>query len=115
LEDGAGLQQWYWHRATKSIHTAADIIHLPGLSHDGMTGMDPVSLHAGTFQRASTLEKYQVQYLSRGTLMRGSVEIQGALTDEQMAQFRSVLRRFKGPDGEDDILILTEGAKLNNS
>jgi HK97 family phage portal protein len=37
------------------------------------------------------------------------------MTDEQMAQMRAVLRSFRASDGEDDVLILTAGAELNNS
>jgi HK97 family phage portal protein len=108
-------QQWYYHRPTKTALPGADVIHLQQLGHDGMAAMDPVALHEGTFQRAATLEKYQVEYLRKGTVIRGAVEVPGHLEPEQLAEFRAVLRAFRGPDGEDDVLILTDAAKLNNA
>lgn len=113
--DGSGIEQWYLHRPTRTVYHGGDILHIQGgLSHDGMASMDPVALQEMTFQRAATLERYQVEYLRKGTVIRGAVEIAGHLTPEQLQEFRAVLRTFRGSQGDDDVLILTEGAKLSN-
>lgn len=112
--DGRGMQQWYGHMPTKTVLPAVDVIHFQMLSHDGMSAMDPIALHAATLQGAATIHRYTLQFLIKGTFIRGAAEVPGDLSDEQMANFRAILRSFRGPDGEDDVLILTNGGKLSN-
>lgn len=113
--DGSGIAQWYLHWPTKTAIPCDDMIHLSSLSFDGQAGMDPIALHEGAFQRAATLERYQTLFLQKGSVVRGAVEIPGSLTEDQMRTFRAVLKTFRGPDSEDDLLILTDSAKLNNA
>ena len=114
--DGRGVQQWFYHAPTKDILPGADVVHLAGLGFDGMVGLDPVHLHAEAFQRAATLGKYMTRFLMKGTVIRGAVEVPGAMTGDQMEQFRAVMRtNFRGSGAEEDVIILTDGAKLNNA
>ena len=115
-DDGTGPEQFYYHRPTKTVLAGDDVLHIQaGLSYDGMSSMDPVSLHEQTFQRATTLERFQVQFLRKGTIIRGAVEIPGAMTPEQRAEIKAVLRTYRGADADDDVLVLSDGAKLTNA
>jgi HK97 family phage portal protein len=108
LTDGAG-------RVLRSLK-GADVLHLSALSYDGMAGMDPIALHAGTFQRALTLDKYQTRYLMKGTVIRGAIEIPQGVGEEQADQIVATLREhFHGAEAERDVLVLSDGAKLNNA
>lgn len=113
--DGRGWQQFYWNRATGQPIAGADVLHIQSLSWDGMAGMDPVAMHEGTFQRATTIERFQVQFLRKGTMVRGALEIPGHLDNDQLEQVRAIVRKYRGADAEDDIMILTDGGKLNNA
>lgn len=118
--DGGGPRQYYLHspaQGEKKILNGADVLHLAGLSWDGIAGLDPIQLHARTIERAATLDKYLTRFLRKGSVVRGAVEIPGGMTDEQLAQFKKIWREtFNGANGEgDDVAILTEGAKLNNA
>lgn len=116
VHDTGPIQQWYHLSSTKTALPGADVIHLTGLGCDGMTGMDPVRLHAGTFQRAATLDKYQTRFLMKGTVLKGAIEIPGDVSDEKLKEVKAYLRaNFRGSDAEDDVLLLTDGAKLNNA
>lgn len=114
-DDSNSPAQFYVHRPTKTVLPGADVVHLQALSYDGQCGIDPICLHERTFQRAATLEKYQVQFLQNGSIVRGAIEVPVSMTEDQIADVRATLRRFRGSDGEDDVLILTDGAKLNNA
>lgn len=113
--DGRGMQQWYGHLPSKTAIPALDVVHLQALSHDGMCAIDPIMLHETTFQSAATLTRYKLQFLRKGTVVRGAVEVPGQMTDLQMAQMRAVLRNFCGGETDDDVLILSDSAKLNNA
>lgn len=115
--DGSGWQQFYIHKPSQGkavILQYMNVLHLASLSYDGMAGIDPTWLHGKTIERAITIERYQIKYLRKGTVLRGAVEIDGEATDDQLATLRANLKRYRGDEGEDDILILA-GAKLNNT
>lgn len=115
-DEGNGPEQFYFHRPSKTVIAGDDVLHIhAGLSYDGMAGMDPVSLHEQTFQRATTLERFQVQFLRKGTIIRGAVEIPGGMTPEQRAEIKAVLRTYRGAEADDDVLVLSDGAKLTNA
>lgn len=116
--DGSPTLQLYYHKPTRTPLLGVDVLHLQGLGHDGMAAMDPVALHESTLQRAATIERFQTQFLRNGTIIRGSLEIPGSITKEQREQIKAVLRTFRAGTGNedgDDILILTDGGKLNNA
>ncbi|HEV7299217.1 MAG TPA: phage portal protein [Tepidisphaeraceae bacterium] len=112
--DGSGPQQFYWHVPTKQMHYDSDVLHFQGLSYDGQAGADPIALHERTFQRAATLENYQTTYLQRGSVIRGSVTVEGEIDDDGIAQVKAEIRKYRGGEGEDDVLVLGNGAKFTN-
>lgn len=113
--DGRGALQYYLWRPYKRVLAAIDVIHLAALSHDGMIGIDPVALHSSTFQRAATLDRFQTKYLRQGTVIRGAIEIPTGISKENVEEIQATLRNyFRGSDAERDVLILSDGAKLNN-
>lgn len=112
--DGRGLTQWYAFLPDKTAIPGADVIHLQGMTHDGMSGIDPIALHEATLQGGATLHRYTVQFLRKGTVIRGAVEVPGAMTPERTADLRGVLRQYQGGEGDEDVLILSDNANLNN-
>ena len=118
------VRQWYVHVPTHrlpgepatSVIPGADVLHLKGMSHDGMTGVDPVALHASTFQRASTLDRFQTKYMQQGTVLRGVLSFKKRLTPEQVTEAKAMVRQYKlTSDGEfDDVLILHDEAGFQN-
>lgn len=111
--------QFYYHKPATGearILPAADVLHLPGLGYDGMIGYEPFEVLRDTFQRAATLDRYQTRYLQKGTVLRGSIEIPSGVSDEKLQQVVSTLRTyFSGADSERDVIVLSDGAKLNNA
>ena len=109
------VSQWYVNGPTKEVYAGADVIHLSGLGYDGMAGVDPVHLHSDTFQRAKTIDRYQTRFLMRGTVVVGAIQIPTGVDDDQVQKIRDRLRtHFRGYDAEDDTLVLSDGATLNN-
>lgn len=112
--DGTGPVQVFYHRPTKTLLFGTDVLYMQGLSHDGMCGLSPTSLHEGTFQRAATLLKFQTRYWQKGTQVRGVLELKDKPTPEQLAEYRAALQRFRGVDG-DEILIIGNGELKNTT
>lgn len=116
-EDTGAVSTWY-HVGGRVPHIvpATDMIHLSGLSWDGPAGLNPVSLHYETFERARTIDKYITRFLVKGSVIRGSIEIPAGATPEQQETIVDGLKtKFRGPGAEEDIIVLSDGAKLNNN
>lgn len=114
-DDGI-VEQYYLLRKDNTVLESKDVVHLTGLSHDGMAGIDIQQLHKNTFQRAHSLIQYQTRYIQSGTIIRGSVEIPYEATEEQVQQLHDLIKtHYRGSNASDDVLVLSGGAKLNNA
>lgn len=114
-EDGRGLRQYYLIDRTRVL-LSTDVLHIARFSWDGMAGLDPVQLHEGTLRRAGLLEAYVTRYLERGSVIRGSIELPTGMDDDKVDEIVDRLRRyFSGVDAERDVIVLSDGAKLNNA
>ncbi len=115
LDDEGQVGQFYAHRAVNKIYPGADVLHLSGLCYDGMSGENPVTLHAATFQRAGMIDQHFTRYLQKGTILRGAVEIPAEASEEQAESIINLIRtQHQGANAERDVLVLSGGAKLNN-
>jgi HK97 family phage portal protein len=119
-----GGQQWFLVRggtkedgkSDNAILAAPDVLHLPGLGFDGMTGYPVVWLMYEALELARNSQRFASRYLRKGTQVQGSIEIPGTATKEQIDAIVDRLRRtHAGIDSEYSFTVLTGGAKLNNS
>ena len=115
--DGRGLQQYYQiFGGTPTRLNGDDVIHLAGMSYDGQAGLSPAMINGSTLQRASMLDRFQTRYLQHGTVIRGTLEFDKAVKPERISEIKQIIReQFHGTEFESDVLILTDGGKLNNS
>lgn len=118
--DGSGPAAYYYCGPTRlaeaHIVAAADMIHLSGLSYDGVAGMNPVTVLAEALERARSVDKFMTRYLQRGTVIKAAVQLPAGLDEEQQARVVATIRNhFAGPNADRDIIVLSEGATLNNA
>ncbi|HEV7299247.1 MAG TPA: phage portal protein [Tepidisphaeraceae bacterium] len=110
--------QYYLVRSTKTVLSGADVIHIQALGHDGHCGTNPVEQHEATFQQAMALDRFQTRFLQKGTMIRAAIELPEAVgaDDDLVDEIQETMRRyFRGADAERDIVVLPNGAKLNNA
>jgi HK97 family phage portal protein len=119
-----GGQQWYLVRggtgeSAKSdnvILPAADVLHLPGLGFDGLSGYPVVWLMYEALELARNSQRFASRYLRKGTQIQGSIEIPGTATKEQIDAIVDRLRRtHSGMDADFSYTVLTGGASLKNA
>jgi len=115
-------QQWYAYDLGQTpnanpnsrylIFAAAEMIHLPALSFDGIAGMPMVKMMAGTLRTTKNTEAYISQYYGQGGLLGGVVESDKPLTKEQVQEYGDVItNKFSGVDKAHKWLVLGNGAK----
>lgn len=113
--------QWYYVKDLKGpgqhdVVPAADMLHVPGLGYDGMQGYPLVSILADTFEWAKNAQKFSGRYFQRGTQVQGAVEIPATVTKDQADQILDMVRRkHSGIESDYSYLVLSGGAKLNNT
>lgn len=98
------------------ILAAADMIHLSSLSWDGLSGMNPITMLYEAFERTRHVGRYMTRFLVKGTVVKGAVEIPaGVSEDQQKTIVNTINTHFRGSSAERDVLVLSDGAKLNNA
>ncbi|MCR6647787.1 MAG: phage portal protein [Cellulomonas sp.] len=97
----------------RAMLTTRDVLHIPGLSLDGVEGLSPIGYLRRTFDLATAAENVAVEMFDHGMLQPVSVVYPDDLTDEQVAILKARWRaKSGGIDNAGDPLILDHGAKL---
>jgi len=86
------------------------ILHIPGLSYDGVKGLAPIQVAAESIGGGLGLQKYSNEFIANGAKQSGVLTHPMALSDKAREGLRkSYDKKMKGPDG--GTMILDEGMK----
>jgi HK97 family phage portal protein len=97
----------------EDAETPTDILHIPGLGYDGITGVSPIRLAAQGIGMALAAEKYSAKQFSSGSLMAGILQTEQRITEEQADELASRWRsKVAGLARAHDIVALGSGAKF---
>lgn len=72
----------------KSFITAANMLHIPGLSFDGISGMSPISLARQSIGLSLAIEQFGSGYFGRGARPGGVLTFPGQLSSEARSNLR---------------------------
>jgi HK97 family phage portal protein len=67
------------------ILTTYEIMHIPGLGYNGLTGLSPVQNSIRTLGTAIAADKLAARFYSKGTLLSGIVNVKAPLSDQTQA------------------------------
>lgn len=91
-----------------------DVIHLRGLSLNGVTGIDIIKAHGMTMAMALNITKYGSSYFGNHAQVAGVVESPHDLGAAGMKKLRDQLIEHRaGGSRAGDVLVLDEGMKFN--
>jgi len=91
------------------IFASDEILHVPGLSLDGMAGVDAMQLHGSTYKTARATEKYVGKYYRQGGLMGGAVESDQKLTKDQIKEMINLIRNeYSGEHNAHKWMVLSQ-------
>jgi HK97 family phage portal protein len=117
IDDDGNISTWYYVGG-RNCHVVAyaDMIHLMGLSYDGLKGLNPITLLTETFERARHVDRFITRYLVKGGVIRGTINIDKALSPEKQTEIERTIRtKFSGSNADNDVLILSDGATFTNN
>lgn len=97
-----------------SLYTVSqwDVLHLPGLSFNGVLGISPVRYAAQSMGLASAAEEYGARFFGSGSSPSGFITVPGTLTKDQADTLRSSwLSTYSGISNAMKTAVLFDGAK----
>ena len=97
----------------ETTYPSDEIIHIPGLSFDGVSGVSPILYHREGIGLAAALETFGAEYFGHGTAPSGLLSHPGALSDKARERLRVSWHQMHGmPGTRHKIAILEEGMEF---
>lgn len=62
-----------------------DIMHIPGMGYNGLTGLSPLAIAANTYGTAMAADKLAARFFSNGTQLSGIIKVKAPLSDQSQA------------------------------
>lgn len=94
-------------------YTAADIIHIRGLSLDGLIGLSPLELAQQAIGRGLAVDEFGNKFFSNGARPGGVISVQGQISPEGAKRVQADWERLhRGSQNAHRVAVLEEGAKF---
>lgn len=92
----------------------ADILHVPGLAFDGVTGISPIKYAAQSIGLALAAERYGAAFFGNGSIPAGVLEVAGRPNAEQQRAIAASWNAAYGGSGNSGkTAVLVDGAKFS--
>ncbi len=87
--------------------SAQQILHIPGLSFNGITGLSPIAYHRQALGLALAAEEYGARFFGNDSTPNGILKLKnGKLTKEQRDLLRAEWQRLHGRSGANSVAIM---------
>jgi HK97 family phage portal protein len=97
---------------TEKPYTPFDLLHVPGLSYDGLVGMSPIGMARQGIGLALAAERFGAKLFSQGALVQGVLQTDQALDEDAAKRLKAQWReKTAGGANHWSIPILDSGAK----
>lgn len=115
FEAGGEVRYRVWRSdGTKAVLLARDVLHIPCMSFDGVTGLSVIRHARQTIGAAMAQEKWNAGFYARGCRANGVLEHPGKLGEDGLRNLRESWQAvYGGPDGVGKPVILEQGMKWN--
>ena len=97
---------------TEKTVDAIDMIHVPGLSFDGIKGKSPIEVAAENIGLGLALQRFGAEFFANGASLSGTIEHPGKLSDTAYKHImESLNEKHTGKDNRHKLQVLEEGMK----
>lgn len=95
------------------VLTSRDVLHIPGLGYDGLTGCSPIRAAAQGVGLAQAAEKGAAKLFGSGNLVSGVLQTEQRLTKEQATALKSNWQaKVGGIENAQQVAVLDSGASF---
>ncbi len=99
-----GGERWY---------TPFDVLHIPGLSYNGLTGLSPIAAARQGLGTAIAAQRYAARMFGRGALIPGVLQTDSKLDADVAKRVKADFKsKAHGPENWHDIPLLDAGLKF---
>jgi len=81
-------------RDMEPLFTSREILHIPGLSYDGLRGIDVIRYHAGSLGTTAAADEYAARFFDAGSHLNHYIQLRADLTREQAIEQREQFQAF---------------------
>jgi HK97 family phage portal protein len=93
-----------------------EVLHVPGLSYDGLAGMSVIGKMCDSLGLSKAAEDLAGSFFANGAKVGQIIEVPGKMNEmAQVNLVESLAKKFAGKDGAFKALVLEEGAKLHST
>lgn len=109
-----GLKKVYEINGGEFVLQDEDVLHIPGLSYDGVCGLSPIALMRRAVGQAMAQDQFGETFYQNGTRLSGVLEHPGKLNEEVLSRLKtSWTETYAGKMNAGKVAILEEGMKFN--
>ena len=99
---------------TTRVLTSRDILHIPGMGYDGITGCSPIRAAAEGIGLSLAAEKSASRLFGSGNMISGVLQTEQRLGPEQAAQLKAQWKaKVSGVSNAHDVAVLDSGASFS--
>lgn len=92
--------------------TSREILHIPGLSYDGVMGLDPIRIHAEALGLIAAADEFAARSFGQGTHLQAYISLPQPLSLEEADQLKAQWERFhRGVQNVNELGVLGNGAE----
>jgi HK97 family phage portal protein len=93
-------------------YTSREILHIPGLSYDGVCGLNPIQAHAETLGLVKAADEYAARHFGQGSHLRAYLSLPQKLTTSEADALKARWERFhSGMANASEFGVLGNGAE----
>lgn len=108
----SGLKLFEIDQRKDVAYTTRDILHIPGLSYDGVCGLNPLQYHADALGTIAASEEFAARSMGKGVMDKAYLKLPQTLTNEQANAMASVLEaQHAGLNNAGKLAVLGGGAE----
>lgn len=88
------------------------MLHVRGISLDGIMGMTPVEVHRQTIGLSMAMTEHAGRFYSNGATVKNVLRHPGKLSDKAEASLRERMKEYRGVENAHKMLLLEEGMEF---
>ncbi len=113
--DGALVYEYTLEDGKKQFFRQDDVMHVRGMSSDGVTGLSPIETARREFLASDARSEYAAAFYENGARPGGVLKHPGRLSDTAYGRIRAAWEnRHQGPGNANRIAILEEGMDFSD-
>jgi len=103
-----------WEEGNRRALPAERVLHIPGLSMNGIEGISPIAVARQAIGVGLAAEEFGARYFGSGTNIGGFVKHPEQLSDKAEASLRKSLEQYQGLSKSHRVMLLEEGMEFQS-